>query len=796
MTQSARSLEAEIPNESSSKWYINHLDAHITASKRQILGQTSILNPNKRSAYPTIVPPSNALWTPEEKEIFFASLRRHSRYRPDLISAQVGTKNEDEVDWYLDLLEYGAEITGQVDHNRRHEYPEPKIRYDGLRSWRKGLAPSARETSDRWIEIEEVLAKSVIKDIQQREEDELSIITKRNRRVEKRELAQKLEFIQDEDKLTPYKREKLFEEHPSYKGMENKWAIDDYLKEIDGVKLSELNGLMKPDWSTWYSDRIKPIKSFNYKPPPLDGENNNRYASPQERAEAEEADLETNAIAPKRVDPQGKIEMDQQNYLEIMAIPKKERTNEQRKLLTAITNRRRNREKYRIQKLMEEGMTKDEIDSAGGADAIFAGREKGDTAIAQPVSRRIKAKPESSAMVGKLRRMGMYDHLMMSGVEVFNFDMIRKVYKEQNPDRPSNISFSVLQGIHKLLVNELRRLIYHTLFVAEQAYLQRPGSEDDQAPEVEASHVHQVLLTLGLNHPGVTIIDFLERIFDEEGGDEQDREGTPRASDDDQDEDEGSEGSCDREDGTEEEKVSLRTHQFESSIFPPGEIPWHHLPHFDPDLNDQSTEDTEESYQVDEMSDAATELEGKELDDALVKLDEAHDATYERSLWKHVKKDTKGLDGDDRAEIWTMKYDGAKNDKSDQHLAEKGYISLLLSSDVARRKRKYIELIHCRYPTTRIKTLARANKRLKSNAWIIDSDSETEDEGGYVWNPNQEEREDYDSDISESDEGSQVSNDEDALDDEEQDELEDEKGDDAVDEDDGEFETEKGDPEE
>ncbi|WWC64225.1 uncharacterized protein I303_106833 [Kwoniella dejecticola CBS 10117] len=830
MTQPEGSPEAQtlIPNESSSKWYLHHLDAHITASKQQILGQATILNPNKRIPYPTIVPPSNALWTPEEKTAFFASLRRHSRYRPDLISLEVGTKTEDEVECYLDLLEYGAEITGQVDHNRRHESADPKnkIRYDGLRSWRRGLAPSAREVSDSWIEKEEYLAERIIKDIQQREEDELGIITRRNRRAERRNLLENLKpgNGQDLEKLTPYRREKMLENYPAYKTMENKWATDDYLRDIDGIKLSELNNLMKPDWSTWYSDRVKYVSSPPKKakdPKAGDDEVNDVDTGVEQQNDAEETRI------PTKGGPQGKIEMDQQNYLEIISIPKKERTIQQRKLLTAITNRRRNREKYRNQKLMEEGMTKDQIDLAGGADAIFASRENGEKSPLAPQRPRKKQKTESSAVaVGRLRQMGMYDHLMMSGVEVFNFDMIRKLYKQQYPDRPSHVSFTVLQGIQRLLVDQLRQLIHHSIILAEQAYLQHSGSQEDEViPELTANHVYQALIKEGLTYPSEIIIDFIQRVFNDDtdtGQVEQDDNDQSSDSVDGNDKDSGNmhlveEGKVDLKDADFDfETVSMRRLRDRRSLYPPGDIPWHHLAHL-PTTTNESTEGIDSDIERDDLSETATELEELDLDDALDKLDTAHDKIYERTLSAAMERYQTQKDGQDRAEIWTMEFDIDKSDatktktkgRSSQDIAEKEYIEVLLATDVQRRKRKYVEYVQRRYPTTRIKKMARVNQRMKSNAWIIESDSDSDSDGeGYVWNPNEEEREGWDSDLPDSDPGSDMGSEQeqeeeqgsegkqrDSHVEEEEDELEDEKGDEEGQSGSGsaEFETEKGD---
>ncbi|WVQ64133.1 uncharacterized protein L199_002294 [Kwoniella botswanensis] len=787
------SSDDPIPNESSSTWYLHHLDTHIQQSKRQILGQRSILVPNKRNPFPTVVPPSNTVWTPEEKELFFASLSRHSRYRVDLIASELKTKNQDEIEWYLDLLELGSEIVGQVDRKRRDAGLE-RLRWDGVRSWRKGLSPSAREVSDSWINKEEVLAEKVIKEREERDNEERDALMKKERRAQKKQLIDEISPVEEWKKdieLTPYLRNKLIENHPAYKKMINQWEVDDYLMKMDGEKLTVVNNLMKPDWSTWYSDRVKMVSTSTSTLSP-----NKKMVSPEDEAdeddgeEEEEEGSEMIGGIPTKGDPRGKITIDQQNYNEIINIPKKERTPEQRKLLSKIINRRRNREKYRIQKLIEEGLTRDEIDLAGGADAIFQSREPvtqtdSDQAPKIP-QKRITKRNDTNVQTAHLRRIGTYDHLMMSGLEVFNYEMIERVNRRLNLTDPRGMSFSALQGIHSLLVNQLRRLIYSSILIAEQSYLQHPSDDHDgPLPQISPEHVHQALLKEGLVHPSELILEFIERLFDNEPNDNQDEQDIEVAEGDNQDK--------------EEEEVGVRIGRYHAAILPPGEIQWNDIPYISTHSNEEEEEDRQGMY--DDISDAATEIEDKELDEALYKMDEAHDKQYEKSLWVAVDD---GNDDVDRSEIWTK-------DRKNETKSEKEYINLLLSTDSARRKRKHKENIHQRYPTTRIKKLARANKRMKSNAWIIDSDSDSsEDEGnGYVWDPNEGDVGDDDDEVTDTDQEDGSSEDDEldgedegdagaegeGLAHEEEDELrvyEDEEGDEHEDEEEDGYQDEKG----
>ncbi|WRT68861.1 uncharacterized protein IL334_005842 [Kwoniella shivajii] len=707
-----------VPNESSSKWYLYHLDSHISDSKAQILGQTSILVPNKQVPFATIVPPSNAIWTPDEKAVFFASLRRHSRYRPDLIAEEVKTKCEMEVEWYLDILELGSEVISQVDRKRQDEGMQ-KVRWDGLRSWRKGLAPASREISNQWIEHEDELSSIISKEIEQREKEENHIMIKRDRRHERRAMQKAIPL---DESLTPYLKSKALENHQSIRSIENKWAINDFAESINSEKIFALNKLMKPDWSTWYSDRVR-IPS----PPP------------QEGSESEGGDDNAGSVSGygMKGDPKGRIVRDQQKYEYIISIPKKERTPEERRLLSTITNRRRNREKYRIAKLLEEGLSRDEIEIAGGADAIFASREEG---INTPHKVRNNGNPpqpknDLEGSVAGLRKIGMYEYMMLTGIEVFNYELMDRIRRRLNiPFAPCNLSFPILQGIHLQLVYHLRYLIYQSLIIGEQNYSQRP-EEDGKEPEITSDHVYQALNMLGLDHPLEAINHALERIFDNsdldrenidgvEQNPEDHEDGTTSVQDETQDEEV---SAIEEQTSDKEELVNVRQPNYPVTTFPPKYQSWHLIPHFVTTDDRVDINDEEDPVMIDDLSDAATEIEDAELDSALDRMDKAHDRIYEKSLWKAFKSGEALQEEDDRGEVWATTPPTFGVDHTRKVLkSERDYATLLLSTDADRRKRKHWERMQTRYPTTRIRRLARANKRLKSSAWIIDSDSDSD----------------------------------------------------------------------
>jgi len=82
----------------------------------------------------------SAFWTPNEKRALFRSITRHSRYRPDLISIDVGTKNVVEVSTYLELLAEASNHTPQPISD----------------------LPYATESSNSWIKFEERQAALLI----------------------------------------------------------------------------------------------------------------------------------------------------------------------------------------------------------------------------------------------------------------------------------------------------------------------------------------------------------------------------------------------------------------------------------------------------------------------------------------------------------------------------------------------------------------------------------------------------------------------------------------------------------
>lgn len=141
--------------------YLDDLLDSISATQNHLTG-------NDNTPLTSSFLPTNAVWTPQEKNTFFHALSVHSRFRPDLISHEIKTKSVPEVCNYLFGLQRAA------------SQQENAISYS---QWRQNL-PVAMEVSTEWIVMEEETAL----DIATREQDWQQELTAERRRVELKSL--------------------------------------------------------------------------------------------------------------------------------------------------------------------------------------------------------------------------------------------------------------------------------------------------------------------------------------------------------------------------------------------------------------------------------------------------------------------------------------------------------------------------------------------------------------------------------------------------------------------------------
>lgn len=166
----------------------------------------------------TAFPPSflgpDAHWTSGEKNAFFRSIARHSRWRPDLIAQDLGSiKSVSDVCTYIQLLEEGS-----------IEHPLP-LTMDYL-------PRSAREVSEEWIAEEEGLANEIISnEIQWSHYDQL-----KSRRTHLHMLKKSLEGASEESQPEAVNRKKT---------LKRNWRRQDFLSRLTPHSLKKMDFLLR-----------------------------------------------------------------------------------------------------------------------------------------------------------------------------------------------------------------------------------------------------------------------------------------------------------------------------------------------------------------------------------------------------------------------------------------------------------------------------------------------------------------------------------------------------------------------
>ncbi|KAI0290354.1 hypothetical protein BC826DRAFT_1187348 [Russula brevipes] len=123
--------------DNSDLYLTEHLAAHLAATRHHLTGAPE---PPEPPYAPSFHPPTG-YWSSAEKALFFRALSVHSRLRPDLLAASVGTKSTADVAVYLSLLREGAAAaTGTIARDQR---------------------PAAHEVSAALVALEDQLAARV-----------------------------------------------------------------------------------------------------------------------------------------------------------------------------------------------------------------------------------------------------------------------------------------------------------------------------------------------------------------------------------------------------------------------------------------------------------------------------------------------------------------------------------------------------------------------------------------------------------------------------------------------------------
>ncbi|KAJ9110710.1 hypothetical protein QFC22_006688 [Naganishia vaughanmartiniae] len=157
------------------QWYETELEHHTDYLNRWSAGAVTegsdvpalfefpqVANPNR------ITEEFPVEWTNTEKLKFFGSIARRSRWQPDLIAQDIGTKSQ------IDVLEYIQALEEEQQSLKAFSKP----RKSNLRSsgWINGLAPAAREMSEGWVAWEEEMSEQLTaKESQPRAEMPLAV---------------------------------------------------------------------------------------------------------------------------------------------------------------------------------------------------------------------------------------------------------------------------------------------------------------------------------------------------------------------------------------------------------------------------------------------------------------------------------------------------------------------------------------------------------------------------------------------------------------------------------------------
>ncbi|KAH7921647.1 hypothetical protein BV22DRAFT_1132114 [Leucogyrophana mollusca] len=178
---------------------------------------------------------STTTWSQSEQNLFFRGLAVHSRWRPDLISGVVRTKNVAEVCEYLSVLEESARA----------------LEEDGGDAGGGVIHEAAIEMSDEWVEVEELMAAEVAGHEDEwaraRIEDARGEAVKRKRKemfsskAKKRKTEQSEEVVMSADE-----RERLKARFKEWKASERfQWDREDLLARLEAVHLQVLDTILR-----------------------------------------------------------------------------------------------------------------------------------------------------------------------------------------------------------------------------------------------------------------------------------------------------------------------------------------------------------------------------------------------------------------------------------------------------------------------------------------------------------------------------------------------------------------------
>lgn len=175
---------------------------------------------------PSFVAP-DTFWTAKEKAIFFHSLSRHSRLRPDLIADCIPTKSFLEVCGYLDALENASKDVARDANGRKN-------------------IPAAREMSSRWVGFENRMAEMIRFD--QLEADKRALLAARRKVLKEEKLASQPggSDVSGGSKSRKRSRDKAQDHGPERnRACKENWEREDFLQKLNRDRLFTLDHIIR-----------------------------------------------------------------------------------------------------------------------------------------------------------------------------------------------------------------------------------------------------------------------------------------------------------------------------------------------------------------------------------------------------------------------------------------------------------------------------------------------------------------------------------------------------------------------
>jgi hypothetical protein len=226
------SLVEDIEND---VYLTEHLADHISATRHHLTGTPEHPEP----PYAPSFHPPTGYWTPTEKALFFRALSAHSRLRPDLIAASIGTKSTVDVAIYISLLRQGAT---QASINK------PTSKHDATITIGRDQHPAAHQVSEELVILEDQQAAHVCvaepmraKEVESEARAETLRSMKSGMRVRRGEGKKGGE----RDREGQLARKKEFERLRAEREIE--WAREDALARLDAVALQVFDRMLRVD---------------------------------------------------------------------------------------------------------------------------------------------------------------------------------------------------------------------------------------------------------------------------------------------------------------------------------------------------------------------------------------------------------------------------------------------------------------------------------------------------------------------------------------------------------------------